>query len=119
MVAMGSVCGTIKAAVDKRLADGRKDLAMLKIKLFRPLPYKAIAEALSGSKNIAVLEKAVSLGAQDGALALELSRACKKDARVRGFVVGLGGRDITVAMISKIAEEAGLAHEGPEFVGKA
>lgn len=104
IVAMGSVCGTIKDVVDESRAKGKK-LGLLKITSFRPLPVDAIYNALKNVPKIAVLDRAVSLGSY-APLAGEIRSVFfgKKKAPklISGFVAGLGGRDITKDSIKEI-----------------
>lgn len=104
IVAMGSVCGTIKDVVDESRAKGKK-LGLLKITTFRPLPVDAIYNALKNVPKIAVLDKAVSLGSY-APLVAEIRSVFfgKKKAPklISGFVAGLGGRDITKDSIKEI-----------------
>ena len=98
IVAMGSVVGTIKEAVDKN-----KSVALLKIKTFRPFPHQAVMNNLKRAKNVAVVEKAISMG-NIGPLANEVKSACQNKIKtnIKSFVAGLGGRDITQDRIKKI-----------------
>jgi pyruvate ferredoxin oxidoreductase alpha subunit len=105
LVAMGSVCGTIKVAVDRLREKGEK-VGLLKLITYRPLPRKAINEALKGIRTVAVLEKAISPGG-DGPLHCELSSIFydgKEKPELRNFIVGLGGRDVTLDHIQRIYE---------------
>ena len=45
IVAMGSICGTVKDAIDEMRAAGKK-VGLLKIRVFRPFPSEEIAKAL-------------------------------------------------------------------------
>ena len=93
-VAMGSVCGTIKEAIDG--LGKNKKVGLLKIISFRPFPADEIINSLSKAKKIIVIDKSLSLGTE-GILANELKAAAygKLKAKIEGEVVGLGGRDIT------------------------
>ena len=102
-IAMGSVCGTIKVAVDELRERGGK-VGLLKLITYRPFPRQAIKEALKGVKKVAVLEKAVSPGA-DGPIYCELSSLFYDDTdkpELRDFIIGIGGRDVTFDRIKKI-----------------
>lgn len=109
-IAMGSLCGTVKDAIDEMRADGIK-AGLVKIRTYRPFPEKEIAQALSGVATVAVLEKNVSLGsAMKGAVGLEVLHAVQRTGiDVYSYVVGLGGRDIRKKDIRNIAD---LAKEG-------
>ena len=104
IVAMGSVCGTIKEVVDALRQKGRK-AGLLKIICFRPFPYAKVYEALKNVPQVAVLDKSVSLGAY-APIAAEIRAAFsgkKKSPKViSSFVAGLGGRDITADSVKEV-----------------
>jgi len=101
-VAMGSVVGTIKDAVDELNKAGKR-VAVVKIKSFRPFPSEEIIKKLSLAKYIAVIDKAISLG-QEGILATEVKAIAHKQikGKVQSFIMGLGGRDITKEMLKDV-----------------
>jgi pyruvate ferredoxin oxidoreductase alpha subunit len=116
IVAMGSVCGTVKDAIDEMRAAGKK-VGLLKIRVFRPFPSEEIAKALSKVKRVAVLDKNISLGARGGATAIEVRDAMYgATIPVKGYVLGLGGRDIRKKDIKEIVSlcEKGI---GDQFYG--
>ena len=117
IVAMGSVCGTIKDAVDAMRAEGRK-VGLLKIRAFRPFPAEDIKKALSGIQKVGVFEKNISIGARmKGAVGYEIKDAlCDSSVQVLSYVAGLGGRDVTIGDIKKMTDaiEAG---NGDCFLG--
>jgi pyruvate ferredoxin oxidoreductase alpha subunit len=110
IVAMGSICGTIKDAIDEMRAEGKK-VGLLKIISFRPFPAEDIKSALSGIKKIGVFEKNISIGSRmKGAVGYEVKDALDDSSvRVLSYVAGLGGRDIRISDIKKMTEaiEAG------------
>lgn len=122
LIAMGSVVGTIKDAIDESAGKLLKSdsVGILKIKTFRPLPAEEILAVIKNAKHVAVVEKAVSLGAADGPLTLEIKALAKNlnKTQVSGFIVGLGGRDVTKSIIKNIIAEAGKSEEVMRFVGK-
>ncbi|MEA3255878.1 MAG: pyruvate ferredoxin oxidoreductase [Candidatus Altiarchaeota archaeon] len=104
-IAMGSVCGTIKVAVDK-LRDKGEKVGLLKLVTYRPFPREAIKNALKGVNKIAVLEKAVSPGA-NGPVFDEISSLLydvSDRPEIRNFIIGLGGRDVRLDHIENIYE---------------
>lgn len=117
VVSFGSVLGTIKDAVDE-LRDAGDKVGVLKIRCFRPFPKQEIAKALAKTKRVAVIEKDISLGS-GGVLATEIKDALYgsgANPQVNGYIVGLGGRDITLDTIKSIVR---TTHERPasaEFV---
>ncbi len=104
IVAMGSVCGTTKDVVDNLRNNGVK-AGLLKLRLFRPFPYKELADVLSGAKAIAVLDRVSPAGAQGGPLFNEI-RSALYDANNRPPVInysyGLGGRDTQPVHINSV-----------------
>ena len=115
IVAMGSICGTIKDSIDEMRAEGKK-VGLLKIRVFRPFPSEDIAKALSQVKRVAVLDKNISLGAK-GAVALEVKDALYGSSiPVRDYILGLGGRDVRkkdIAAIVAMVEKG----QGDQFYG--
>jgi len=118
LVAMGSAIGTIKAALSP-LTRGDGGVGVLKIKCFRPFPAEAILKIIKPAKNIAVIDKAITLG-QIGPLASDLKAAAqgKISANIGSFIMGLGGRDITTEMIKKIIKLANKKSDKAQFIGK-
>lgn len=118
IVAMGSVCGSIKQVVDDLRAKGKK-VGLLKVISYRPFPYAKVYEALKDVPRVAVLDKAVSLGAY-APLAIEVKAALfgKKKAPqvVSSFVAGLGGRDITLDTIKEILSKLTTKEVNWEFI---
>jgi pyruvate ferredoxin oxidoreductase alpha subunit len=118
VVAMGSVCGTIKEVVDELRRKGKK-VGLLKIISYRPFPYAKVYEALKNVTCIAVLDKAVSLGAF-APLAIEIKAAFsgkKKSPKViSSFIAGLGGRDITPDSIKEIFRKLNQKEIAQEFI---
>lgn len=98
IVAIGSVCGTTKDAIDELRAKGKK-VGLLKVRVFRPFPGAEMASALKSCKAVAILDRCESFSANGGPLAAELSAAlfqAKCQVEVQKIVYGLNGRDFTV-----------------------
>jgi len=103
IVAMGSLCGTTKDAIDE-MRDAGKKVGLLKIRVFRPFPTEDIGKALAHVKRIAVLDKNISLGSK-GALALEVKDALYNSGiPVKDYIIGLGGRDVRKKDIKAVVE---------------
>lgn len=118
IVAMGSVCGTVKDVIDELRAKGKK-VGLLKVVSYRPFPGQAICEALKKVSKVGVLDRAVSLGAT-APIAADVKAAFfgKKKAPkvISSFVVGLGGRDITKDSIKEIYRLLGTKELTGEFI---
>jgi len=115
IVAIGSICGTIKDAIDEMRSAGKK-VGLLRIRVFRPFPSEDIAKALAKVKQVVVLDKNISLG-NKGATALEVRDALYGSTiPVSGFVLGLGGRDVRKRNIKEIVDLSEKG-EGQLFYG--
>lgn len=100
MVGMGSVVGTMREAVDM-MRDKGQNVGLLKVRAFRPFPKEAIYDALKDFDTIVVVEKSISLGL-GGILLNEMKSVfygSKKQPRICGVIVGLGGRDVPTKSI--------------------
>jgi len=105
VVALGSVLGTIKDAVDSRREAGER-VGVLGITAFRPFPRDAVRVALSQARRIVVVEKAFSIGF-GGVLSTDVAITTHDgDCSLRTVVAGLGGRPITALAIEKVLAAA-------------
>lgn len=96
IIAMGSVCGTIREVIDEI-----KGVSLIKIRSFRPFPYKELINLCKNIKEIKVLDKDISPG-NNGALFTEVRDALyNSKIDIKGFIIGLGGRDVTKNHIKK------------------
>ncbi|OPZ63498.1 MAG: Pyruvate synthase subunit PorA [bacterium ADurb.Bin478] len=102
MVTTGTASGTARVAVDQLRDQGEK-VGLLRIRLFRPFPHRAIRRALEKIEKAAVLDRNCSFGS-GGIFANELSAALHGQCRtaVYSYISGLGGRDITVDLIKEL-----------------
>ncbi len=108
LVTSGTVTSTARAVVDARRAKGEK-IGVLKVKMFRPFPSAMLRDALKGVPRVAVLDRNISPG-HGGIFAEELRSALydlpdSERPELFGFVLGLGGRDITPAVIDDVIEQ--------------
>lgn len=102
VVALGSVCGTIKDAVDELDAS----IGVLTLTLYRPFPAAAVRAALSGADHVIVLERAFAPGA-GGVVSADVRAALAGlPARVSTVVAGLGGRAVTKASVQTLLAQA-------------
>ncbi|MHA2224481.1 MAG: pyruvate ferredoxin oxidoreductase [Candidatus Hodarchaeales archaeon] len=117
IVALGSVCGTIKETIDL-MRDAGEKVGLLRIIVFRPLPKEAITSALVGIKNVIVFEKSIVLGV-GGPLSLEIRSAfCDVSVkpRISDAIGGLGGRDISHETIKNLLLRASKEQFSNEWV---
>lgn len=103
-VLSGSAVGTARYVVDMMRERGYK-IGLVKLKMFRPFPVGLVRETLRGKKKVAVIERDLSPG-QCGIFYQEIKWALNEPRKkeyetIFGFVAGLGGADITPALIEK------------------
>jgi pyruvate/2-oxoacid:ferredoxin oxidoreductase alpha subunit len=102
LVTSGTVTSTARHVVNVFRDRGEK-VGLVKVKMFRPFPTEAIRTALRGVPHVAVLDRNISPG-HSGIFAEE-TRAAMYDVpdaerpAIHGYIVGLGGRDVTPATI--------------------
>jgi pyruvate ferredoxin oxidoreductase alpha subunit len=106
IVALGSVLGTIKDAVDIRREAG-ESVGVVGITSFRPFPAEAVREVLCEARQVVVVEKAFSIGF-GGVLSTDVAMAMQGvETRLRTVVAGLGGRSITRRSLEELIGTAG------------
>jgi pyruvate/2-oxoacid:ferredoxin oxidoreductase alpha subunit len=117
IVSMGSMCGTVREAVDA-LREAGEAVGLLKVRLFRPLPVQALRKALAGVPEVIVLDRNHSPGA-GGVLHRELLGALYglSDApRVHGYLAGVGGVNVPPERIVAFVKRAQASEPLPESV---
>lgn len=94
LVILNSAAGTAKDVIDEFRDRGIK-AGLLKPRLFRPFPYKEVAEALKSAKAVCVMDRADSFGGF-GPLHMEIASALMMNGSrpiLINKIYGLGGRD--------------------------
>ena len=125
VVMIGSAAGTTKDAIDALRKKGVK-VGLLKLRLYRPFPAEAIAEALTGVKAVAIMDRAEGYTNHGGPLGADVMSAlyrARSKALAVNYIYGLGGRDVRVedmegvfAALKQIAED-GHAGETYRYLG--
>jgi len=106
LVTMGSLSETAMTAVDHMRANG-KDVGLVRIRLFRPFPFEEFLAAVEGAKQIAVMDRALSLNGAGGPLAIEVKAALYDEPErpyIWNYVAGLAGRDVTIENFVEMAD---------------
>jgi pyruvate ferredoxin oxidoreductase alpha subunit len=106
VVAMGSVCGTARVVVDELREEGKK-AGLLKIRLYRPFPFKVIREKLSPLKAVAILDRSDSFSNLGGPLFLDVNSSLfnlPQPPLLSNFIYGLGGREVGLKDIRSVYE---------------
>ena len=124
LVAMGSVIGTLREAVDILRSEGTK-VGLVKVRSFRPFPAEALRQAISHAGAVAVLDRALSYG-YEGILATDVKSALY-DAPTRpliiGMMVGFGGREVNLGTIREVVQrtqralDTGIVPNQAESIG--
>ncbi|UNC91508.1 pyruvate ferredoxin oxidoreductase [Candidatus Contubernalis alkaliaceticus] len=117
IISRGSVAGTVKDVVDEMRKEGEK-VGALKVISYRPFPADKLYEALKDIPEVAVLDRAISLGGY-GPMYTQfkaLFQGKEKNPKVSGFIGGLGQRDITKNDIRKIYEKLGEEEVSCQFI---
>ena len=99
LLTMGSYSETAMTAIDKMKSEG-KDVGLMRLRLWRPFPFKEIRQLLKDVDVLIVLDRALSFGGPGGPVCSEIKAALyqlDKKPKIVGFVGGLGGRDISPA----------------------
>lgn len=110
LVTMGSVSGTLKEIIDSE-----DNVGLLRIRLYRPLPKEEILDLLKDAKVVSVIEKDVSVGIGEGALYSEIKGMLYPsdiNPKTLGFIIGLGGRDVTLENVKEIVSLSKKAKDG-------
>lgn len=114
MIGLGATCETAKDVVDDLRAKGI-NVGLVRIRLFRPFPAAQINHVLKDAKRVAVIDRAVSIGA-GGILSQEIKQALFNAPGmpdVFSFITGLGGMDVTPELLSRIFMQTIEASENP------
>ena len=114
LLTSGTAASTARAVVRAMRADGLK-VGLAKLRVFRPWPVEALRELAQRVPRIAVLDRSFTFGF-GGALFQEVRNSVqspKGGPLVRGYIAGLGGRDLVPEMLRGILEDA-LAHDEPD-----
>ncbi|MFW9937642.1 MAG: transketolase C-terminal domain-containing protein [Candidatus Thorarchaeota archaeon] len=122
--AMGSVASQARVAIKKLRKDGIK-VGLVSLKTFRPYPAAILRNFFQDHQLIVVFDREIGYG-YEGVLCYELKSALyrlKNSPFIKGFIVGLGGRDVTNQHIidgvkKAIKEEKiGEISQNTEFLG--
>jgi len=106
LIAMGSVTGTLKDAIDDLRAHGKR-VGLVKIRCYRPFPYEEIWEAIKGAKVVGVMDANFSMGSE-GAIGMDLKAKLygrSNAPMVVDFIAGLGGREINAKTVTQIVRK--------------
>jgi len=125
VLCLGSTAGTAREVARKLRAQGKK-VGVVKIWLYRPFPIDEVRAVLKNVKAVAVFDRAISFGAQYGAVCSDVVSALHtvdKRPKIFNVIFGLGGRDIKPSGIEHVFNQAletarsGVVKEETVFLG--
>jgi pyruvate ferredoxin oxidoreductase alpha subunit len=107
LVGMGTLSTPCKVAIRKMREEGKK-VGLVRMRWFRPFAAEDLAKTLSRFKAVGVIDRDFSLGSPylSGVLATETRAALyanDKRPPLVGFICGLGGREVLVPDVEKMA----------------
>jgi pyruvate/2-oxoacid:ferredoxin oxidoreductase alpha subunit len=123
LIAAGSIAVELTVAADALRDEGVK-AGVLGIRAYRPFPDAAIREALADARLAIVFDKALSYGWQ-GPICADVKAALFGSTSVPavyGLIAGLGGRDVSPALLADAVRSAlsdhggGVTDRSPEWV---
>jgi pyruvate/2-oxoacid:ferredoxin oxidoreductase alpha subunit len=117
--AMGSVASQARNAILKLRKEGLK-VGLMSLKLFRPFPIVDLRDFFNNFATIIVFDRDIGYG-YEGVLSYELKAALyglKNPPFIKGFIVGLGGRDINDHQIIEGVKKGLSAAKNRDFSNK-
>ena len=105
LLSMGAIGAESKIAIDELRKQGKK-IGLARVRVFRPFPSEGIIQ-LGKNADLIVIDRNISVGLE-GALFTEVKAALYgySDAKVYGFIAGLGGKDVTYKDIETMCTKA-------------
>jgi len=105
LLCMGAIGAESKVAIDEMKKKGIK-IGLARVRTFRPSPIDEFIR-LGNKADLIVIDRNISPGL-GGALFAEVKSAIydKSDAKVYGFIAGLGGTDVTYKDIETMCKKA-------------
>ncbi len=107
IVALGTTVETARVAAEQLREDEGIKAGVVAIRVFRPVPFDQVREALKGVKALTVMDRSSPGGAM-GAFFNEVSAALyTTDTRplITNYIYGLGGRDFSIEEAKRIFKE--------------
>jgi pyruvate ferredoxin oxidoreductase alpha subunit len=105
IIALGSVVGTIKEAVDDLRREG-VSIGCVKVCSYRPFPSAQLCAAIQHVKRVIVVEKDLAVG-KGGIVASDVKMALRGlPIAIHTVIAGLGGRAIPKASLLQMINEA-------------
>ena len=103
LVTAGTITSVSRIAVDEARKTGKK-VGLMKLRLFRPVPFERWREVLGDASRVAVIDRNISSGL-GGVFASEVKSALypmSNRPAIYSVIAGLGGRDVTPGDVTGI-----------------
>ncbi len=120
LVTSGSLASDVKYTVAKLRKEKGLKIGALKMRVVRPYPFEEIRNVLGDRKKVAVIDRNIGFG-YHGVFYEELKSALyplEKRPPVFGYIIGIGGRDVTPADIEDIVDDMLKREEMTEIIWK-
>jgi len=104
LLSMGAIGAESKVSINNLRREGIK-IGLARVRCIRPFPQEDILK-LSKKADLIVIDRNISVG-MEGAVFSETKASLfnKSDAKVYGFIAGLGGKDVTYGDIEKMCKK--------------
>jgi len=106
LVTSGAITSTSRYVINQLHNKGKKNVGLLKIRMFRPFPGKDVVNVLRHAEKVAVIDRNIGYGV-GGIFCQEVKAAFgheKKRPAFFNFIAGIGGRDVTPKDIQEIID---------------
>jgi pyruvate ferredoxin oxidoreductase alpha subunit len=117
LMGMGTLSTPVKVAIRQMRKQGKR-VGFVRMRWFRPFAAEELAKSLQRFEAIGVVDRDYSFGSPylGGVLTGEVRHALYpgsgKKPPVLGFICGLGGREVTVPYVERMADSVYRAAEG-------
>src|SRR5947207_12520530 len=117
LVGMGTLSTPVKVAIRQMRREGKK-VGFVRVRWFRPFAAEELARCLARFSAVGVIDRDYSFGSpyNSGVLATEVRTALYpssgKKPPVLCFICGLGGREVTIPDVERMAESVYQAAAG-------
>jgi len=117
LMGMGTLSTPVRVAIRQMREKGKK-VGLVRMRWFRPFAAEELANCLARFSAVGVIDRDYSFGSpyMGGVLAGEVRNTLYpspgRKPPVLGFICGLGGREVTVPDVEKMAESVYRAAEG-------
>ncbi|MEM4602316.1 MAG: transketolase C-terminal domain-containing protein, partial [Candidatus Nezhaarchaeales archaeon] len=111
LIAMGAIASTAKIAIDRLREKGVK-VGLFRPRLYRPIPIDVWREKLRSARMLTIVDRAISFGAVGGPLFTDIASIFANEIDrplMMNFIVGIGGRDVTVKELMDIVRTSDKA----------